>query len=189
MPVSRAGTTSRSRLPRRALNSASCPTDVTVTPIATARLSDPRAPAVVQRVGQDLSDVPRPRARPLAQASAGRAWGDEDMARLLVTGGAGFIGSNFVHYWLREHPGDRLVVLDALTYAGNPGEPASRSHEPPAVPLRARRHRRHASWSSACCGRRRSTPSCTLPPSPTSTARSQGPDAFVQTNVVGTHAC
>src|SRR6185437_8225076 len=42
------------------------------------------------------------------------------MARLLVTGGAGFIGSNFVHYWLREHTADRLVVLDALTYAGNP---------------------------------------------------------------------
>jgi dTDP-glucose 4,6-dehydratase len=41
------------------------------------------------------------------------------MARLLVTGGAGFIGANFVHYWLAEHPGDRLVVLDALTYAGN----------------------------------------------------------------------
>jgi dTDP-glucose 4,6-dehydratase len=39
--------------------------------------------------------------------------------RLLVTGGAGFIGSNFVHYWLRHHPGDRVVVLDALTYAGN----------------------------------------------------------------------
>jgi dTDP-glucose 4,6-dehydratase len=41
------------------------------------------------------------------------------MSRLLVTGGAGFIGSNFVHHWLREHPGDRVVVLDALTYAGN----------------------------------------------------------------------
>ncbi|MGH8169124.1 MAG: NAD-dependent epimerase/dehydratase family protein, partial [Steroidobacteraceae bacterium] len=41
------------------------------------------------------------------------------MAKLLVTGGAGFIGSNFVHYWLGAHPGDRLVVLDALTYAGN----------------------------------------------------------------------
>ncbi|OGT20572.1 MAG: dTDP-glucose 4,6-dehydratase [Gammaproteobacteria bacterium RBG_16_57_12] len=41
------------------------------------------------------------------------------MPRLLVTGGAGFIGSNFVHYWLRRHPDDRLVVLDALTYAGN----------------------------------------------------------------------
>ena len=41
------------------------------------------------------------------------------MARLLVTGGAGFIGANFVHYWLDRHAGDRLVVLDALTYAGN----------------------------------------------------------------------
>jgi dTDP-glucose 4,6-dehydratase len=41
------------------------------------------------------------------------------MARLLVTGGAGFIGANFVHFWLAEHPGDRLLVLDALTFAGN----------------------------------------------------------------------
>ena len=41
------------------------------------------------------------------------------MARLLVTGGAGFIGTNFVHYWLREHPKDHIVVLDALTYAAN----------------------------------------------------------------------
>jgi dTDP-glucose 4,6-dehydratase len=39
--------------------------------------------------------------------------------RLLVTGGAGFIGSNFVHYWLDAHPGDDLVVYDLLTYAGN----------------------------------------------------------------------
>jgi len=41
------------------------------------------------------------------------------MARLLVTGGAGFIGANFVHHWLAAHPGDRIVVLDALTYSGN----------------------------------------------------------------------
>ena len=39
--------------------------------------------------------------------------------RLLVTGGAGFIGSNFVHYWHDAYPNDRVVVLDALTYAGN----------------------------------------------------------------------
>ena len=38
---------------------------------------------------------------------------------ILVTGGAGFIGANFVHYQLREHPEDRVVCLDALTYAGN----------------------------------------------------------------------
>ena len=39
--------------------------------------------------------------------------------RLLVTGGAGFIGANFVHHWLGAHADSRLVVLDALTYAGN----------------------------------------------------------------------
>ena len=41
------------------------------------------------------------------------------MARLLVTGGAGFIGANFVQYWVNQYPNDRIVVLDALTYAGN----------------------------------------------------------------------
>ena len=38
--------------------------------------------------------------------------------RILVTGGAGFIGSNFVHYWHAQHPADYLLVLDALNYAG-----------------------------------------------------------------------
>ncbi len=42
------------------------------------------------------------------------------MSSLLITGGAGFIGANFVHYWRRSHPDDSMVVLDALTYAGNP---------------------------------------------------------------------
>ncbi len=41
------------------------------------------------------------------------------MSTLLVTGGAGFIGSHFVAYWLAHRHGDRVVVLDALTYAGN----------------------------------------------------------------------
>jgi dTDP-glucose 4,6-dehydratase len=39
--------------------------------------------------------------------------------KILVTGGAGFIGSNFVRYWSERHPGDSLTVLDLLTYAGN----------------------------------------------------------------------
>jgi dTDP-glucose 4,6-dehydratase len=38
---------------------------------------------------------------------------------ILVTGGAGFIGTNFVHYWLCKYPHNRVIVFDALTYAGN----------------------------------------------------------------------
>jgi len=39
--------------------------------------------------------------------------------RLLVTGAAGFIGSNFVRYWVERHPDDTVVAYDLLTYAGN----------------------------------------------------------------------
>jgi dTDP-glucose 4,6-dehydratase len=39
--------------------------------------------------------------------------------RLLITGAAGFIGSNFVHHWTASHPDDEIVAVDALTYAGN----------------------------------------------------------------------
>lgn len=41
------------------------------------------------------------------------------LENVLITGGAGFIGSNFVYYWRQHHPDSRVVVLDALTYAGN----------------------------------------------------------------------
>ncbi|MEO9224308.1 MAG: NAD-dependent epimerase/dehydratase family protein, partial [Acidimicrobiales bacterium] len=41
------------------------------------------------------------------------------MTNLLVTGGAGFIGSNFCRYWVQHHSDDHVVALDALTYAGN----------------------------------------------------------------------
>ena len=37
----------------------------------------------------------------------------------LVTGGAGFIGANFIFYMLENHPEERVVCLDKLTYAGN----------------------------------------------------------------------
>ena len=42
------------------------------------------------------------------------------MRQILVTGGCGFIGSNFVRYMLREHPEYGIINLDKLTYAGNP---------------------------------------------------------------------
>ena len=108
------------------------------------------------------------------------------MARLLVTGGAGFIGSNFVHYWLEEHPGERAVVLDAFTYAGNPANLESVKSRPElrivqgnicdtALVERLLRDERldtivHFAAESHV-------------------DRSiQGPGAFIETNVVGTHS-
>ena len=108
------------------------------------------------------------------------------MARLLVTGGAGFIGANFVHFWLAEHPGDRLVVLDALTYAGNLANlPAAAEHaefrfvhgnicDTPLVERLLREERLDTIVHFAA---------------ESHVDRSiEGPDAFVQTNVVGTHS-
>jgi len=51
--------------------------------------------------------------------SARRVTAYDEPVRILVTGAAGFIGSNFVHYWLEGHPDDHVVALDLLTYAGN----------------------------------------------------------------------
>src|SRR5690606_28762454 len=42
------------------------------------------------------------------------------MKNLLITGGAGFIGANFVHYTLKNYPDYKVPVIDKLTYAGNP---------------------------------------------------------------------
>src|SRR6266850_8082357 len=50
--------------------------------------------------------------------------------KLLVTGGAGFIGSNFIRWVLAEHPDDRVVNLDKLTYAGNPANLADVERDP-----------------------------------------------------------
>ena len=50
--------------------------------------------------------------------------------KVLVTGGAGFIGANFVHYWAKQYPDDHIVVLDALTYAGNQANLETMSESP-----------------------------------------------------------
>ncbi|MDE0555652.1 MAG: dTDP-glucose 4,6-dehydratase [Candidatus Poribacteria bacterium] len=52
--------------------------------------------------------------------------------KLLVTGGAGFIGTNFIRYWLRHHSDDTLINLDLLTYAGNLSNLTDIAKTPPA---------------------------------------------------------
>jgi dTDP-glucose 4,6-dehydratase len=111
--------------------------------------------------------------------------GSRPVRNLLVTGGAGFIGANFVHFWLDRHPGDRLVVLDALTYAGNLASLAAAQRRPGftfvrgdiATPRLAERLIRD----------HRITTIVHLAAESHVDRSIQGPDAFVRTNVVGTH--
>jgi dTDP-glucose 4,6-dehydratase len=104
---------------------------------------------------------------------------------LLVTGGAGFIGANFVHFWLARHPEDRVVVLDALTYAGNLAslEPARGNptftfvHGDIGTPGLAERLMREQGITTIVHLAAESHVDRSI----------HGPDAFVATNVVGTH--
>ena len=101
--------------------------------------------------------------------------------RMLVTGGAGFIGANFVHYTRRQHPEHEITVLDALTYAGN---------EASLAPVRDDIEFVHGSVADARArrraGRAAATSSCTSPPRATTTTRCATPSPFVQTNLIGT---
>ena len=49
---------------------------------------------------------------------------------IIVTGGAGFIGSNFIYDQLQAHPEDRIVCIDSLTYAGNMSTLAEAMQQP-----------------------------------------------------------
>jgi dTDP-glucose 4,6-dehydratase len=107
------------------------------------------------------------------------------MRRLLVTGGAGFIGANFVRYWLLNHPGDRIVVLDALTYAGNLAslEPAQDRAEFTFV-----RGDIRAAGLAESLLRGHAIDTIVHFAAESHVDRSiAGPDAFVETNVTGTH--
>lgn len=108
------------------------------------------------------------------------------MARLLVTGGAGFIGANFVLHWLREHPGDRVVVLDALTYAGNLANLESVRDRPEFRFVRGNICDQALVESLL---REEKLDTIVHFAAESHVDRSiLGPDAFVETNVVGTHS-
>ncbi|HKT32069.1 MAG TPA: GDP-mannose 4,6-dehydratase, partial [Gammaproteobacteria bacterium] len=107
------------------------------------------------------------------------------MRRLLVTGGAGFIGANFVHYWVARHSGDRLVVLDALTYAGNPASlDAVRAH--PQFLFVHGNICDDALVNRLMVEERIDTVVHFAAESHVDRSIA-GPDAFVETNVIGTH--
>nr|WP_295663576.1 dTDP-glucose 4,6-dehydratase [Polymorphobacter sp.] len=102
--------------------------------------------------------------------------------KLLVTGGAGFIGANFVHYWRDRHPDDTVVVLDALTYAGNRASLAGIDAEFVHGDIRD---------EALVEGLLRDRGIDTLVhfAAESHVDRSiHGPDAFVDTNILGTHS-
>ncbi len=108
------------------------------------------------------------------------------MARLLVTGGAGFIGANFVHHWVDAYQDDRVVVLDALTYAGNLA-----SLERVAKNERFRFVKGNIVKRDAVAALLREEAIDTIVhfAAESHVDRSiVGPEAFIETNVVGTHS-
>jgi len=108
------------------------------------------------------------------------------MRRLLITGGAGFIGVNFVHYWLARHPGDRVVVLDALTYAGNLASLQAAAGNPD---YRFVHGDICAQALVEALLREEGIDTVVHFAAESHVDRSiTGPDAFIATNVVGTHA-
>jgi len=106
--------------------------------------------------------------------------------RLLVTGAAGFIGANFVHYWRRRHPQDFIVAYDALTYAGNRANLAALEGAPDFLFVHAdiRDEARVAALL-----REEKLDTIVHFAAESHVDRSiSGPDAFIDTNVIGTHS-
>ncbi|WDP90552.1 MAG: dTDP-glucose 4,6-dehydratase [Desulfobacter sp.] len=108
------------------------------------------------------------------------------MKTLLVTGGAGFIGTNFVYYWLNNYPEDRVIVLDALTYAGNRESLAKAEKNPNCEFV-------HGNINDQALVERllesHAIDTIVHFAAESHVDRSiSGPDAFIDTNVVGTHS-
>jgi len=106
------------------------------------------------------------------------------MPNILITGGAGFIGSNFVHYWREAHPDDRIAVLDSLTYAGNLanidgviGPQCAFVHAPLSEKSVLRKTLRDYDIDTVVHFAAESHVDRSI----------TGPDAFIETNIVGTH--
>jgi dTDP-glucose 4,6-dehydratase len=108
------------------------------------------------------------------------------LRNLLVTGGAGFIGANFVHYWLRQYPEDRVVVLDALTYAGNLSSIEAERRHPGFTFVHG--DIRDADLVSRLLGQHEIGTIVHFAAESHVDRSILGPDAFIESNVVGTHA-
>ena len=108
------------------------------------------------------------------------------MSKLLITGGAGFIGSNFVRHWRRTHTADRLVVLDALTYAGHYASIEDVVDGEGVIFVRGDIRDEEHSYELL---RRHDIDVIVHFAAESHVDRSiSGPDAFVDTNINGTHA-
>ncbi len=107
------------------------------------------------------------------------------MADLLVSGGAGFIGANFVRYWRAAHPEDRLVVLDALTYAGNRANLAGDDGHPACTLIQG--DIRTPGLAESLLREHRLDTVVHFAAESHVDRSIHGPDAFLDTNVRGTH--
>jgi dTDP-glucose 4,6-dehydratase len=107
------------------------------------------------------------------------------LRNLLVTGGAGFIGANFVHYWLAHHPEDRVVVLDALTYAGNLASLDAVRARPELTFVRG--DIRTPGLVEGLLREHRIATIVHFAAESHVDRSIHGPDAFIETNVLGTH--
>jgi len=104
---------------------------------------------------------------------------------LLITGGAGFIGANFVHYWIKNYPDVQVTVLDALTYAGNKANLAPVENHPKFRFVHGD-IRHYALVLNLLLDQEIDTIVHFAAESHVDRSI-HGPDAFVETNIVGTH--
>ena len=104
---------------------------------------------------------------------------------VLITGGAGFIGVNLVYYWLHTHSDDRVIVLDALTYAGNLQSLSQAKSNPRFTFVHG--HICDAELVERLFSEHKPTLIIHLAAESHVDRSIVGPDEFIRTNVIGTH--